>query len=167
MELNQPAPDFALPDLDGRLHRLSDERGRIAIVNFWSCECPHSERTDRTLAASLTRWGTQVTLLPIAANRSETAEAVAQAARARGLPRVLLDAHQAAADLYDAQTTPHIFVVDRDGRLRYRGAVDDVSFRQRDPTRAFLEQAVDALLNGHEPVPAETPAYGCTIVRAV
>ena len=166
MELYQPAPDFALPDLDGRIHRLSDERGRIAIVNFWSCECPHSERTDRSLAASLTRWGDRVTLLSIAANRSETAEAVAGAARARALPRVLLDVDQAAADLYDAQTTPHVFVVNADGVLRYRGAVDDISFRQRDATRAFLEEAVDALLSGREPSPAETPAYGCTIVRA-
>lgn len=166
MQLNQPAPDFALPDLDGQIHRLSDERGRIAIVNFWSCECPHSERTDSLMTACLRRWGDRVALLSIAANRSETAEAVAQAARARDLPRVLRDADQATADVYDAQTTPHVFVVDADGVLRYRGAVDDVSFRQREATREFLNEAIDALLNGREPVPAETPAYGCTIVRA-
>ncbi|MBK7316728.1 redoxin domain-containing protein [Candidatus Villigracilis affinis] len=49
MQINQSAPDFELPDLDGNLHRLSHYRGRIVIVNFWSCECPHSERTDKAI----------------------------------------------------------------------------------------------------------------------
>ncbi len=169
MELNQPAPDFALPDLDGQLQRLSDYRGRIVILNFWSCDCPHSERTDGLMTAWLAKWRAQVVLLSIAANRSESAEAVAEAARARSLPRVLLDAQQVVADLYQAQTTPHVFVMDKEAVLRYRGAVDDVSFGQSRPrtaTRFFLEEAVDSLLEGREPAPAETPAYGCTIVRA-
>jgi peroxiredoxin len=165
MELNQPAPEFALPDLDGRIHRLSDERGRIVIVNFWSSECPHSERTDTLIAAWLLKLASDVTMLPIAANRSEPAGALAEAAKTRRLPRVLLDAGQVVADLYQAQTTPHVFVVDKEGLLRYRGAVDDVSFRTRTATRFFLQEAVDSLLKGHEPALAETPAYGCTIVR--
>jgi hypothetical protein len=69
------------------------------------------------------------------------------------------------ADLYQALTTPHVFVIDRDGILRYAGAVDDVSFRQRRPTRFYLDEAVEALLDGQLPAVAETPAYGCTIVR--
>jgi hypothetical protein len=57
--------------------------------------------------------------------------------------------------------------MDRDGILRYRGAVDDVTFRQRKATRFFLKEAVDALLEGHLPARTETPAYGCTIVREI
>jgi peroxiredoxin len=167
VDLNQPAPGFALPDLDGRIHRLDDYRGRIVIVNFWSCECPHSERTDRSTLACLAQWGPDVALLSIAANRNEPVEALAAAARTRRLPGVLLDADQAVADLYEAMTTPQAFVIDRGGCLRYRGAVDDVTFRQRAPARFFLEQAVEALLEGRDPSPAETPAYGCTIVREV
>lgn len=167
VELNQPAPDFSLPDLNGRVHRLSDYRDRIVIVNFWSCECPHSERTDRSIMAGLVRWGAEAALLPVASNRSEAAEAVAAVARARRLPRVLLDAGQAIADLYEAQTTPHVFVLDRDGRLRYRGAVDDVTFRERVPSRFFLDEAVGSLLEGRDPPLTETRAYGCTIVREI
>lgn len=167
MPINQPAPDFELPDLDGNLHKLSDYRGRIVIVNFWSCECPHSERTDRSTMACLVQWGADVAMLSIAANRSESIVSVAEAANARRLPRVLIDAEHVVADLYEAVSTPQVFIVDRDGVLRYRGAVDDVTFRKRQATRFFLEEAVEALLEGHLPTLTETPAYGCAIVREI
>ena len=74
-------------------------------------------------------------------------------------------ARQQVADLFGAQTTPHFFVLDQQGVLRYRGALDDVTFRQREPKNYYLHEAVQALLAGRLPEPAETPAYGCTIVR--
>jgi hypothetical protein len=117
--------------------------------------------------ACLVQWGAQVELLSIAANRSESAQAVEAAAKTRRLPRVLIDAQHRIADLYGAQTTPHVFVVDANGLLRYRGAVDDVTFRQRQATRFYLEEAVEALLEGRSPEIQETPAYGCTIVREI
>jgi peroxiredoxin len=167
MELNAPIPDFALPDLDGNLHRLSDLRGRIVIVNFWSCECPHSERTDKAIMSMFVQWRDDVTMLSIASNKNETAEALKTAAETRRLPTVLLDADCSVADLFEAQTTPHIFVIDREGILRYRGSVDDVTFRQRTPTRFYLDLAVESLLEGHLPTLTESPAYGCTIVREI
>jgi peroxiredoxin len=165
--LNQPAPDFELPDLDGKMHHLSDYRGKIVIVNFWSCECPHAERTDRSMMACLVQWGGAVAMLSIAANRSESISSVAEAVNARRLPRVLIDAEHVVADLYGAVSTPQVFVVDRDGILRYRGAVDDMTFRKRQVTRFFLKEAVEALLEGHLPTLTETPAYGCAIVREI
>ena len=167
MKLNQLASDFELPDLEGNLHRLRDYRGKIVIVNFWSCECPHSERTDRSTMACLVQWGSAVEMLSIAANRSELISSMAEAVNARRLPRVLIDAEQVVADLYEAVATPHVFVIDKDGILRYRGAVDDVKFRQPKATRFFLEEAVEALLEGHLPALTETPAYGCAIVREI
>ena len=165
MHINQPAPDFELPDLNGNPVHLRDLRGKIVIVNFWSCECPHSERTDRELMAMFVQWQDDVALLPVAANRIELPEALAQAARSRHLPLVLVDREHAVADLYAAQTTPHVFVIDQEGVLRYTGAVDDTSLRQRRPTRFYLDEAVEALLDGRLPAVPETPTYGCTIVR--
>jgi peroxiredoxin len=165
MEINGSAPDFELPDLGGTLHRLRDCRGKIAIVNFWSCECPHAERTDHAIMAMFVQWSEDVVLLPVASNRIELPEALAETAKIRRLPMVLVDEKDVVADLYEARTTPHVFVIDRDGILRYRGAVDDVTFRVRRPTRFFLDEAVEALLAGGLPALAETPAYGCTIVR--
>jgi len=166
-ELNQPAPDFELPDLDGNCHRLSDYRGRIVVVNFWSCECPHSERTDRSLMATFVQWEGEVALLTVAPNRSESLNDKRAAARARRLPILLLDDDLTAADLYEALTTPHTFVIDRQGILRYRGPIDDVGLRQRTPTRFHVEAAVEALLEDRLPAVQEQAAYGCTIVREI
>lgn len=167
MQLNEPAPDFELPDLQGNLHKLSDYRGKIVLINFWSAECPHSERTDTYLLGLLDGWLGDVVMLPVASNRNESVQIVEESARGREITRVLVDSDHVVADLYEAQTTPHAFVVDREGILRYRGAVDDITFRQRQPTRFFLQEAVAALLEGRLPDLSETPAYGCAIVREI
>ncbi len=167
MQINQPVPDFELPDLDGNLHRLSHYRGKIVIVNFWSCECPHSERTDKAIMSMFVQWRDEVSMLTIASNRNETAEGVKTVSETRRLPTVLLDADCRVADQFEAQTTPHVFVIDREGILRYRGSVDDVTFRNRIPTRFFLDLAVESLLEGQLPALTESPAYGCAIVREI
>lgn len=167
MRINEPAPEFELPDLEGNIHKLSCYHGKIVIVNFWSAECPHSERTDRSMMACLVQWSPQVEMLSIAANRNESPQMLAEVAKARRLPRVLLDAEHIIADRYEAVTTPHAFVIDRKGILRYRGAVDDVTFRHRTATRFYVEEAIEALLEGRMPGHQESTAYGCAIVREI
>ena len=106
-------------------------------------------------------------MLSIAANRNESVQMLAEAAKARNIRQVLIDSEHIVADLYEALTTPHVFVLDRQGILRYRGAVDNITFRRRESAEFFLQEAVEALLNGHLPELSETPAYGCTIVREI
>lgn len=165
MEINRLAPDFELRGFDGRLHRLSSYRGRIVVVNFWSMDCPHVMRTDALLLAAMKGWGEDVVLLAVASNANESPSALEDAARERGLPTVLIDAKQEVADAYKAQITPEVFIVDREGVVRYHGAVDDVSFCQRVATRSYAEEAVNALLAGTLPAVTEAPAFGCTIIR--
>jgi peroxiredoxin len=167
MQLNEPAPEIELPDLDGQLHRLSHYRGKVVVINFWSAECPWSERTDRALLATLNQLAGQVALLPIASNENEPDEQLREAARQRGLPFVLRDLGGRAAALYNARTTPHAFVLDPTGILRYQGAVDDVTFRHRTPSRWYVEEAVEALLEGRLPIVQDAPPYGCAIVRHI
>jgi hypothetical protein len=165
IEIGQPAPDFELPALDGSLHRLAGLCGRIVILNFWSCECPWVERADLALLAARPAWGEKVTWWSIAANANEPVAQLARISAARGLPLVLRDARQQVAVLYGAQTTPHLFVVDASGLLCYQGALDDVTFRKRTSERFYLRQAVEALLVGGQPDPAQTSPYGCSIVQ--
>jgi len=146
---------------------LSNYRGKIVIINFWSAECPHSERTDRYLLTLLENWDGKVVLLSVASNRNESAQMAAEAAIVRRVPQILIDSEHVVADLYDALTTPHIFLLDRKGILRYRGAVDDITFRRREASRFFLKDAVEALLEGDLPAVNETPSYGCTIIREI
>jgi peroxiredoxin len=164
-EINRLAPDFELRGLDGSIHRLSDYRGRIVVVNFWSMDCPHVTRTDALILAAMKRWGEDVVLLAIASNANESLSALENASRSRGLPTVLIDAKQEAADAYAAQVTPEVHVIDREGVVRFHGPADDVSFCQRVATRSYVEDAVDALLAGELPAVTEVPAFGCTIIR--
>ena len=117
--------------------------------------------------AMFVQWRDDVVMLSIASNRNENIEALKASARERSLPVVLVDAESAIANLYEAQATPHVFVIDRGGILRYRGSIDDVSFRQRKPTRFFLDEAVESLLAGRLPEISETVIYGCAIVREI
>ncbi len=164
LPFHQTTPNFTLPDLTGNPHTLSDYRGQIVILNFWSAECSWAARTDPLLTQYLATWGEAVTLLSIAANANEPPEMLRQTAAERNLPVVLHDAERTVTELYGAQTTPHVYVLDTAGRLAYEGAFDDVTFHQRTPTRSYLKDAVDALLSGQSPDPAQTPSYGCTLV---
>lgn len=165
MQINSLAPDFSLPDQTGRVHRLSAYRGKIVIVNFWSAECPWSERADKSLLALCSRFPGQVVMLPVASNVNESDEMINAAIHQRGIGFVLRDAGGGLEELWQAQTTPHAFVIDQSGLLRYRGAVDDVTFRKKTPARFYVEEVVEALINGGLPEVQETPAYGCAIVR--
>lgn len=160
----QPAPDFVLRDLEGRPHTLSHYRGRVVVLNFWSAECPWSRRADEAIHAFMETWGDRVVWISIAPNASETLDEIRAEARARHLPLLLHDSEREVTERYGAEATPHLYVLDEKGTLRYRGAFDDVTFRQKTPTRNYLKEAVDALLAGEEPVISAAPAYGCTIV---
>ena len=165
MQINMPAPDVNLPDQLGRAHALSDCRGRIAVLVFWSAECPWSERADRHLLELAGRGAGRVVVLPVASNVNEGGELIRRALQERGLDFVLIDENARVADAWEAQTTPHAFVIDAGGLLRYQGAVDDVTFRKRVAERFHVQEAVEALLAGRLPETQETAPYGCTIVR--
>ncbi|MGB9586052.1 MAG: redoxin domain-containing protein [Anaerolineales bacterium] len=163
--IGEPAPDLSFPDLVGRPHRLSDFRRRIVVVNFWAAKCSHVARVDQILSGLMQTWGDKVVWLSIACNPKESIELIRETAAQRGLPWVLLDRNQKAVELYGAITTPHLFVIDESGTIRYSGAVDDVTYRQPFATHHYLREAIEALMNGVEPNPDKTAPYGCNIVR--
>ncbi len=165
MQTNTLAPDFSLADNNGHFHCLSEYLGQVVLVNFWSAECPWSERADQELVALINRFPGKLALLNVASNLNETGELIAQAIPQRKLDFVLMDNNCELADAWGAQSTPHVFVIDQSGILRYQGAIDDVSFRKRNPNRFYVDEAVTALLSGLLPDTTETSSYGCTIVR--
>jgi hypothetical protein len=165
LRINSKVPDFTLLDLAGNSHSLEGYKDQIVIINFWSAECPWSQRSDEQIIQYLQQWGPEVQYLPIASNANEDRTLIQEVATTRQLALILHDPDHAAADLFGALTTPHIFVIDTEGILRYQGGFDDVTFRQPEPTTNYLYQAVEALRAGNLPTPAETLAYGCTIVR--
>jgi peroxiredoxin len=162
---NEPAPEFILPDLKGTDHALTDYRGKVVVLNFWSAECPWSKRADEMFAPKIAGMSTEIKFLSIASNIDEPlADLVAEAGR-RGIDPLLVDKDHTIADRYHAQTTPHYFVIDREGTLRFQGSPDNATFRQREATEEYLLAAIHAVLAGGAPDPDWSLPYGCTIVR--
>lgn len=165
IRIGEPAPQLDLYDLKGVRHTLDAMHGSIVVVNFWSAACDWCERVDREMVPFIARWNKRVKLWWIASNANEPRELIEQVASSRQLPAVLPDRDQAVADLYSAQTTPHFFIVDSEGILRYQGAWDDITFRQRAATHKYVPDAVEALLEDRVPEFTQTIPYGCMLVR--
>lgn len=163
--VGQRAPDFTLNDLHGVPHRLEDILGKIVIINFWSAECPWSEKIDKKMTELLSTAGVDISLWSIASNVNEPIDLLMSCAKVRGLPVVLRDQDHAVAGLYGAVTTPHFFMIDFEGILQYKGAFDDATFRQPDAAQNFLGEALQAVQESRQPDPMETPGYGCAIIR--
>jgi peroxiredoxin len=162
------APDFVLTDvLSQTEYRLSELRGQLVILDFWSVECPWSRKFDDYFLQRAIEWSENgVALLFIASNDNEATYEMQDLAEELGITNpILVDSGNSVADAYGAQTTPHVFVLDTNGEIVYQGAVDDRSFRQQEATVNYLDEVVDALLAGEIPGYTEMPAYGCALVR--
>jgi hypothetical protein len=162
--IKSPAPDFSLPDLTGRSRSLVEFHGKVVILCFWSVKCRWSQRVDDALAQRSGEWASTV-LIRVACNADDPLKEIRAAAEAGKFGIVLLDLEQTAADRYGAQVTPHFFLIDHSGVLQYRGALDNATFQRKEPGRHYLADAIRAVLTGATPDPAETPVYGCAIVR--
>lgn len=167
LQLGEEVADFELSTMTGTEYRISDYRNQILVIDFWSAECPVSQKYDTYLKKFVNSYGPQgVTLLAIDSNVYEDEGDILRTSRKQELNfPILRDARNRVADYFDALTTPHVFVLDQSRRLRYRGAIDDITFRNKVATVNYLEQAVDALLQGQELSRRESEPYGCTINR--
>ena len=165
--LDRLAPDFTLPIVDGGRFSLSSWRGFVVIINFWSAECTWSRRADVLLVYRALTWEPKgVRVVAVACNDSESETEIRYETQHRHLKfPVVIDSEQRVANLYKAEMTPQFFVLDRQGFIRYTGALDDATHEQRDGRSMYLDRAVSALLANQPPDPAATPAHGCGIVR--
>jgi peroxiredoxin len=164
--IGESAPDFTLTDLSGKKHSLRDYRGKTVIVGFFSTECPivnaYHERI-RALAAEYAK--REVALLGIYPNSAEPLAAVkARTTRQKFSFAVLKDEGNQVADLYRAQSTPEMFVIDGEGKLRYHGRIDNSPEPAR-VRRHDLRAALDEILAGKPVSVTETRAFGCAIKR--
>lgn len=169
--LNRIAPEFILPTVGGTSGRLalSDFRGQVVVIHFWSAECPWSRRADVLLVYRMLTWEAKgVRVVGVAANANEIESAIRHEVEARHIRYPMtFDYDHRIADLYRAETTPHFFVTDRQGTVRYVGALDDASPEQREAKHFYLDRAVAALLANRPVNPAETAPFGCKLVRTL
>jgi len=155
-----------LPGVGGGRFALSDWRGQIIVLNFWSAECPWSRRADVALVYRQLAWDPKgVRIVGIASNANETETQLRAEAEARHVKYpILLDGDRSVANLYQAKTTPHFFVIDRQSYVRYSGALDDVTRKGQKPSTLYLDEAVQALLANRPPNPLTTAPFGSPLV---
>jgi peroxiredoxin len=172
LELGTPAPDFRLPDFNGKQVTLADLAGPPALLVMFICNhCPFVKHV-RTQLAQLRRDYRPEALAVVAINPNDVsaypadnAENMAIEARDHGYEfPYLLDETQAVAKAYRAACTPDFFLFGPDRRLVYRGQLDDSRPGNNIPlTGRDLRRAIDAALKGEPPRPDQRPSIGCNI----
>jgi peroxiredoxin len=168
LSIGDTAPGFQLPDTEGTKHALLDGAQATAVI-FTCNHCPYALAWhDRILDVARDYADRGVRVLAINSNDAErypadSYEAMRERVRNEEWPLPYLhDETQDVARAYGAKTTPDVFVADSEGRLAYRGAPDS---DHSDPSQnaAWLRGALDAVLEGRAPEPAETEPVGCSI----
>ena len=166
-----------LTDLDGKAVKAQEFMGKLTVVNFFSIECPVQKAWDGRLAQIQKDFESQgVTFLHIDSNKTEIdvtkdnakpIDGIKAHLKEKGLPfRVLLDHGNKVADLFEAKTTPHVYVFGADGKLIYKGLVDDdQKDRNADKRTNHLRDVLGKLVKKEKVEPFATKEEGCSIKR--
>lgn len=167
--LGTPAPDFTLPDLDGKLRSLSDFDAPMLLVAFVCNHCPYVRHIEQVFG-SFTTGQVDLDVAAICSNDADQypddapAGLAEQVARANWAFAYLVDESQEVARAYRAACTPDFFLYGPDRKLAYRGAFDGSTPGNGVPvTGEYLALAIEQVRKG-EPVPEpHYPSTGCGI----
>jgi peroxiredoxin len=174
--IGQPAPDFTLPDLDGKQVSLAQFHGKPVVLEWFNPGCPfvrnsHTVGSLKGLAAEQAAQG--VAWLAInsggAGKQGNGAEATRKGQSEYGMQYpVLLDESGNVGHLYGAERTPHMYVINAEGVLVYRGAIDNSPDGEGQSPEGgklvnYVASALQAVRSGGKVEPAETKPYGCSV----
>jgi peroxiredoxin len=175
-EIGQPAPDFTARNLAGESVSLADFKGRTVVLEWVNFACPFvkkhyvsgnfPELQQRYTAANVV-WLTICSSAEGKQGHHEPAAMVEKAAKqGNKATHFLMDADGKVGKAYQAKVTPHMFIIDRDGKLAYDGAVD--SKPSTDPAdvataEKLFVNALDAVIAGKAAANAKNKPYGCGV----
>lgn len=173
--VGEPAPNFSLPAEDGNSYALADYLGKTVVLEWTNADCPFVKKHYSGNMQSLQKAYTAKDVVWLSINSSATGkQGAVDAAGARALIKAkgaapthaLLDPKGEVGRLYDAKTTPHMFVIDQKGTLAYAGGID--SEPSADPAdiataTPYVKNALDELLAGKPVSTAVTKPYGCAV----
>lgn len=171
-KVGDAAPAFTLTDTDGKTVNLADYKGKTVVIEWFNPECPFivkHHKVNTTFNDLYTEYNSKdVVFLAINSN--------AKGKQGNGLELnkkkkeefkmqypVLLDESGEIGRLYGAKTTPHVFVVDKEGKLVYAGAVDNNDHVEKVGTQNYVKDALDAVLAGKPVATSKTRPYGCSV----
>ncbi len=172
LPLGTPAPDFSLPNVDGRTISLADFAGKPALLVIFMCNhCPFVKHVADSLAQLAHEYQARgVAVVGISSNNvathpADSPEQMVHEAEARGYTfPYLYDESQAVAKAYRAACTPDFYVFDKGRKLAYRGQMDSSRPDSGLPvTGSDLRAALDAVLAGKAVEGPQKPSIGCNI----
>jgi len=174
--VGQPAPEFSAPDLAGKAVKLSDYRGKFVVLEWTNPECPYVRRHyDSGNMPSLQKEFAAKGVVWLAVNSSspESGEFTPPdgmtkwvAAKGAAPTAVLIDKDGKVGRLYGARTTPHMYVIDPQGKLVYAGAIDDKRWANVEETKSaknHVRAALGEAMAGKPVAVSATTPYGCSV----
>ena len=176
VKIGESVPDFTLIDSNEQQRSLSEFAGKYIVLEWFNPECPfvrkhydsgHMQRLQGKYTARDVVWlsidssaeGNQGYLLPEDANQFIKEENVLSTA-------VLLDPQGNVGKLYGAKTTPHMFIIDPQGKLVYQGAIDDIPSTDADDVdsaKNYVDETLSLALSGGQVISFATKSYGCSV----
>ncbi|RKH60114.1 thioredoxin family protein [Corallococcus aberystwythensis] len=166
-EVGKPAPAFTLKDEAGKAHSLSEYKGKVVVLEWTNPECPFVKRHYDAKTMQTTQKGfdaKKVVWLTVDSSATHDAKTAAEWKKKEGFSQpVLLDTDGKVGKTYAAKTTPHMYVIDGQGVVRYAGAIDDDPRGKNTAKVNYVQTAVDALLNGKQVPTATSEPYGCSV----
>lgn len=167
-KVGQAAPAFTLSDHAGKQVSLADHAGKIVVLEWFNEGCPvvvrHYEAD--TMNKLCEKYKEQdVVWLAVNSTAGNKAESNKKAAESWKMKhQILSDADGKVGKMYGAKTTPHMFIINKDGTLAYAGAIDDdPNGRMGEKATNYVAKALDELIAGESVSTAETKAYGCSV----
>jgi peroxiredoxin len=167
ISVGDAAPVFkSLEATDGKKYGLEDFKDKDLIVLVITCnECPVAQSYEDRVMAFAKKYKDKVAVVAIDVNAGEDEELPKMKAHAekKGFNFVYLrDPDQQIGRSLGASKTPEFFVLNKERKIAYMGALDD-ELNPAKVTEKYLENAIEAILKGEKPAKAETPSYGCGI----
>lgn len=175
-EIDKKAPDFKLKDTNGSEHSLSDFKGKFVVLEWNNFDCPfvkkhYNSKNMQNLQKKYT--GEGVVWLTINSSAEgkqgnylpdELNEKIKE--RGASMTAYLLDGEGKVGKMYDAKTTPHMYVINPEGTLIYAGGIDDIAstdIDDIDKAKNYVSSALDAAMNGKEVATKTSRPYGCSV----
>ena len=168
-EIGKEVADFAGKTIDGKSVKLSDFKGKIIVLEWYNPTCPFVKKFYG--AGKMQEYQSQVTSAGYIWITINTGGKVADLKKAITNDKnkatiVIDDTEGTIARMFEAKTTPHCFVINKEGILVYKGAIDSVSSpKTADIEKAtnYVLSAVSALQNGQKIEVSATKPYGCGV----
>jgi peroxiredoxin len=180
LSIGQPAPDFCLPEVDGKEYCLEDFSGaRVLVIVFTCNHCPTAQAYEGRLRQLVTDYGDRgVAVVAISPNDplavrldelgytdvGDSLDDMKLRAKEQqfNFPYLYDGEDQQVSRAYGPIATPHVFIFDAQRKLRYAGRIDDSAKPERVTSRD-TRNAIDALLNGQEVAAKTTRTFGCSV----